>query len=169
MDGLNNIDVDDDDLDDVRGAGGAPGSAERPWFCYVLSSGQGCRYVGATVNPGRRLRQHNGEITGGARRTARRGPWTFAAVLSGFDSNHEALRAEWRLKRLARNARGAVGVVNALCEELRRRPHGRWTGAGDAPFSEQSMQLAVTEDVVRCAPGLSAALQGVGWTLALLP
>jgi structure-specific endonuclease subunit SLX1 len=57
-------------------------------------------YVGWTVNPGRRIRQHNGQIKGGAKRTCQRvksccaGRWRFAAHIAGFKSRHDALGFE---------------------------------------------------------------------------
>jgi len=36
----------------------------------MLYTEEGQTYIGATVDPDRRLRQHNKEITGGARATA---------------------------------------------------------------------------------------------------
>ena len=38
-------------------------------FVYMLESSDGATYIGATVDLNRRLRQHNGEIKGGAKRT----------------------------------------------------------------------------------------------------
>ena len=56
------------------------------WRCYILTSkkrtktGKIRTYVGCTKNVERRLRQHNGEVSGGGRYTKRFRPWTVAAV-----------------------------------------------------------------------------------------
>ncbi len=39
-------------------------------YCYLIFTEEGQTYVGATTEPDRRLRQHNGELTGGARATS---------------------------------------------------------------------------------------------------
>lgn len=67
---------------------------------YLLSSlderCKGFYYVGYTVDPLRRLRQHNGELTNGAWRTHRRGrPWELVCCVSGFSEDRIALRFEW--------------------------------------------------------------------------
>lgn len=50
-----------------------------PYACYLLVSlAPGFKdhtYIGFTVNPPRRIRQHNGAIAGGANRTRRKRPW----------------------------------------------------------------------------------------------
>jgi structure-specific endonuclease subunit SLX1 len=74
------------------------------WFCYMLETA-GKTYVGATVNPDRRLRQHNGELAGGARATAGR-IWTRRFLVGGFADERAALRFEWRWKWLTRQAPG---------------------------------------------------------------
>ena len=80
--------------------------SETKWHCYMLQSTDGSRtYVGATVNPDRRLRQHNGEISGGARATKGRA-WTRHFLVGGFSDEREALRFEWRWKWLTRQAPG---------------------------------------------------------------
>jgi predicted GIY-YIG superfamily endonuclease len=62
-------------------------------------------YVGATINPDRRLRQHNGEIAGGARATHGR-KWKRVFLVSGFADERAGLRFEWRWKYLTRQAPG---------------------------------------------------------------
>jgi len=76
------------------------------WSCYMLASLDGRKtYVGATINPDRRLRQHNGEISGGARATHGR-TWKRVFLVSGFADERAALRFEWRWKYLTRQAPG---------------------------------------------------------------
>lgn len=71
------------------------------WVCYMLRS---CNfkhrtYAGVTNDLSHRLRQHNGEIQGGARATHQFRPWALAAVVHGFGSDKsEAMRFEWFLK-----------------------------------------------------------------------
>lgn len=49
--------------------------------CYVLGCGE-ATYNGYSNNMARRLRQHNGELVGGARATSGRGPWRVVAVVT---------------------------------------------------------------------------------------
>jgi structure-specific endonuclease subunit SLX1 len=71
----------------------------------LVSTDRKKTYVGATVDPNRRLRQHNGEIKGGARATAGRS-WTRKYLVGCFDTEREALRFEWYWKYLTRTAPG---------------------------------------------------------------
>lgn len=68
-------------------------------YCvYVITNGS-TTYNGSTNNPDRRLRQHNGEIAGGARSTKGRGPWryVFRLWVDGW-SKTDALSAEWHIR-----------------------------------------------------------------------
>lgn len=66
-------------------------------YCYLLKSHQGnFTYIGYTMDLSHRLRQHNGEILGGAKRTRYRRPWYAICLVFGFTDNHQALRFEYR-------------------------------------------------------------------------
>lgn len=67
--------------------------------CYILKSTVANRiYIGYTVDFNRRLRQHNGEIVGGAKKTRNFRPWYPICVISGFYELSSALRFEYRLQ-----------------------------------------------------------------------
>lgn len=72
------------------------------YYCYILQNTsekyKNHTYVGYTVNFTRRLRQHNGEITGGAKATKNKGNWIFLFLITGFVTSNNALSCEWRLK-----------------------------------------------------------------------
>jgi len=72
------------------------------WYCYILRSGNPVyssqTYNGSTNDLVRRLRQHNGEIVGGAKATRNKGPWEYYAIFTGFETHNETLSCEWRIK-----------------------------------------------------------------------
>jgi predicted GIY-YIG superfamily endonuclease len=70
-------------------------------FCYILANQHGVTYNGYTNNLPRRIRQHNGEITGGARSTRNKGPWKYIAVITSNDpefTKNKALSLEWHIR-----------------------------------------------------------------------
>ena len=70
-----------------------------PWIFYLIEN-RGCTYAGVSPDPVRRLRQHNGEISGGADQTRGRGPWTVVYLVSGFRTRQEALQFEYAWRRV---------------------------------------------------------------------
>ena len=72
----------------------------------MLYTDEGQTYIGATVDPDRRLRQHNQEISGGARATGMRVAqglvWKRACYITGIPEWKSALQIEWRWKQLGR-------------------------------------------------------------------
>jgi predicted GIY-YIG superfamily endonuclease len=70
------------------------------WFVYVLVSPAGRTYVGVTTDVDRRLRQHNGEVRGGARSTRAGRPWQVGRVLGPVRTRGRALSVEYQVKQL---------------------------------------------------------------------
>jgi predicted GIY-YIG superfamily endonuclease len=72
----------------------------------MLYTDEGPTYIGATVDPDRRLRQHNKEISGGARATGIRVTqgltWKRACYIANIPEWRSALQIEWRWKQLGR-------------------------------------------------------------------
>lgn len=72
------------------------------YYCYIIRSTNPLfinnTYNGSTNDLTRRLRQHNGEIVGGAKATKGKGPWVYLAIWKGFKTHKEALSCEWRIK-----------------------------------------------------------------------
>lgn len=75
----------------------------------------GKSYIGFTVDPVRRIRQHNGELTcGGARKTKLLRPWRMICIVHGFRSHVQGLQFEWGWQHplLFRSVRSAVMSAN---------------------------------------------------------
>lgn len=72
----------------------------------MLECTDGSTYIGATVDLNRRLRQHNGEIKGGAKRTTSKvsshKTWNRVCYVSQFPDWSATLQFEWRWKQLSR-------------------------------------------------------------------
>jgi predicted GIY-YIG superfamily endonuclease len=79
------------------------------WKCYLLrctTEGTSKTYVGATLDVDRRLEQHNGKLSGGARATAGL-EWERVCYVEGFPHQRGALQFEWKWKYLSKKERGS--------------------------------------------------------------
>jgi predicted GIY-YIG superfamily endonuclease len=125
------------------------------WYCYILANGERT-YNGSTNDPRRRLRQHNGELKGGARATSRGGPgWRFVAVVAGFPDHVNALQCEWRIKcpsgvpgKRGREWQGPAGRVRGLGHVLRLK---QWTKQTTVACGSYPLEVWVEEG---CAQSL---------------
>ena len=104
------------------------------WHCYLLASDDGERtYIGATVDPDRRLQQHNGQKAGGAKATHGR-QWRRVALISHFPDSTAALQFEWawkfRARRrgqgLANRIKGLLDVLNSPSATSKAVPFSEW-------------------------------------------
>ena len=102
-----------------RATGPPPSTSGRFFGCYLVGSRnpamRGRTYVGFTVDPPRRIRQHNGVLASGAKYTRRLRPCSMLLVVHGFPSKVQALQFEWawqkpRLSRAVRETAAALGV-----------------------------------------------------------
>ena len=126
------------------------------WYCYILRNKQQqyshLTYNGSTNNPKRRLRQHNEEISGGARYThGRGGGWEIYALLTGFVDHKNALSCEWRIKhtngkpgKRPNNHLGVVGRIIGLNEVLQLN---QWTKQCTVDNSQCQYTLYIADDV----------------------
>ncbi|WP_232819329.1 GIY-YIG nuclease family protein [Saccharospirillum mangrovi] len=76
------------------------------WFVYMVRCADDSLYTGVTTNPERRLREHNGELVGGARYTRTRRPVTLVyteacADRSTAGQREAAIKAHSRRQKLA--------------------------------------------------------------------
>ena len=100
------------------------------WWVYVLRSESGAYYVGCTTDIHRRVRQHNGEIVGGAKCTRSNRPWRLAKAYGSYANRSEALKAEYALKR------GKRGICRT-----------RWCESDSIHYRESNESRAFTEIV----------------------
>lgn len=71
------------------------------WWVYLLESTRRRRtYVGIARDVTRRLRQHNGELVGGARSTRSGRPWRLLRTLGPYPDRSTASRLEYAWKQV---------------------------------------------------------------------
>jgi predicted GIY-YIG superfamily endonuclease len=124
-------------------------------YCYILRNRNppdvNRTYNGYTVDPGKRIRQHNQEIKGGAIYTKTWGnkSWEFCAILKGFPDHHNALQCEWRIKHPARKRvrpnryNSPEGRIVGLNEILKLE---QWTSKSSINVSELNLELWILKE-----------------------
>lgn len=123
--------------------------------CYIIRSQSrpGRTYCGYSTNVIRRLRQHNGEISGGAKSTRNGRPWELAAVVIGFRNHVEGLRFEYALKHVSDRkkrptGRGIQYRKQCLVKLLKK---DRWTSkSGD--ITDVCLDVVIVDPDMRVDP-----------------
>lgn len=86
--------------------------SESNWVVYLLRCGDGTYYCGSTNNLPRRLLQHNGLRSGGARYTATRRPVDLIGRIA-VNNRSEAFRLEAIIKKMPRCKKPGMFAHNA--------------------------------------------------------
>lgn len=99
----------------------------RDYCVYILESlKNGKTYVGKTYDIYIRLRQHNGEISGGAKKTEKHRPWRIICYVSGVPDSVTALQFEWvniHPKMMGLKFRYSIkGRIQTMTESLTYKP-----------------------------------------------
>ena len=76
----------------------------KDWFVYLLRCSDGTLYCGIATNLTKRLRQHNGELVGGAKYTKVRQPCelVYSEILA---NRSEASKREAAIKKLSKQSK----------------------------------------------------------------
>ncbi len=91
------------------------------YLVYVLYSTQNSNltYCGSTNNFTRRLNQHNGKLSGGAKYTHKARPWDYFFRVEGFQTKNQALSFEWHMKHYGYRRVRKGGMANRVINLLR--------------------------------------------------
>ncbi|WP_299177775.1 GIY-YIG nuclease family protein [uncultured Neptuniibacter sp.] len=85
------------------------------WFVYIVRCRDNSLYTGVTTAPSRRLRQHNGELVGGAKYTRLRRPVELVWQEVHPD-RASASKREYAIKQFSREAKLQL-IANAIPSE----------------------------------------------------
>lgn len=77
---------------------------EQQWFLYMIRTASGQLYTGISVDPLRRLRQHQGELKGGAKALRGKGPLQLV-YQQAYADRSTASKAEYHLKQQSKAAK----------------------------------------------------------------
>lgn len=127
---------------------------DRNAFFYVLETPSGLAYAGQTFNklnekdPEHRLRQHNGEIKGGAKKTRKcEGEWTTAFKVTGFTNSRQLRQFEYVMTYGFRNGkrrralpRRISSYLDMLVQVASERAKEKWTSTSTS-WDKSQLQI----------------------------
>ena len=124
-------------------------------YCYILRNSyepdKNRTYNGYTVNPSKRIRQHNQEIKGGAIYTKSWGnkSWEIYVLITGFPDHHNALQCEWKIKHPAKKRtrpqkyNSPSGRIQGLNEILQ---HDKWTSKSEIESKDLKLKIWIVNE-----------------------
>ena len=111
------------------------------WYCYCLTTLDYKKtYVGATIDPVRRLEQHNGVRSGGAKAT-RGCTWKRIYLVGDFPDETAALQFEWKWKALSKSMSGSP--IERRKKALDKLLNSEKSTSNSQPFSVYPSPLSV--------------------------
>ena len=126
------------------------------YYVYLLESTNGSTYVGATINLDRRLRQHNGVIKGGAKRTTgivhKGESWIRYCYVSGFPDWKSALQFEWRWKQLTRKIKSKKSPIEKRIQALNQLLSFKKSTCNAIPMNRNKYIFQSREKLFMCSP-----------------
>jgi structure-specific endonuclease subunit SLX1 len=134
------------------------------FFCYILKndyeSHKNRTYNGFTNNPKKRLRQHNGELVGGAKYTKNFGnnSWEIYALVKGFPDHINALQCECRIKhpnnkrKRSRQFLNPEGRIRGLNKVLKLE---KWTNSSTIDNSTLKLKVWIKKEYSHLLTDLS--------------
>ncbi len=104
------------------------------WFVYIVRCADDTLYTGVATDVARRLAEHD-DGPKGARYTASRRPVRLVYA-AGCDSRSDALREEWRIKRLARTDKLTLIASWTAGRDAREDKKEGCSRGGEAAFED---------------------------------
>ncbi len=80
------------------------------WFVYIVRCADDTLYTGVTTNIEKRLREHNGEVKGGARYTLAKRPVSIV-YLESAASRSAAQKREAAIKKLSHDQKERLSTI----------------------------------------------------------
>jgi predicted GIY-YIG superfamily endonuclease len=123
------------------------------WYCYILrcidENHENLTYNGSTNDVIRRIRQHCGARSGGAKATSGK-QWEVYALISGFFDHVNCLSMEWRIRKPLNKKRTAIhcgvkGRIKGLSTVLML---DKWTSKCKIENKNCNYKVHIVEDLV---------------------
>ena len=119
------------------------------FYCYILTNTDKRytrrTYCGYTVNPKKRLKQHKGALSGGAKATSFSDCWKYLAIVSGMPDKVNSMQLEWKIKNPDKKHRyrGPEGRIKGLNTVLKL---DKWTKNSTVSNKEQQLSVWILQD-----------------------